>query len=189
MRRSLITTTGIVALTLVVPSAALAHHGHGHHHHKARGKAHHARFRHVHIGAGATGTTTSPTPENAGTVASYTGGVLTLSLNGGSTVSGTVTVHTRIRCVPAIAPTVTTPTSPAPGDDEGQGDDRGSNDVSAQGDRGPGDWHHENGDDESPRTSEPPCDSSTLVAGAVVRAAQLRIGPGASEFESVWLVR
>jgi hypothetical protein len=38
-------------------------------------------------------------------------------------------------------------------------------------------------------TPEPPCDSSALVANAVVRAAELRIGPGGTDFESIVLVR
>jgi hypothetical protein len=187
-----------------MPGAALAHHGHGRHHHqhKAGTHARHAQFRIVHIGsvtpppAPTTSAPTPPTPENAGTVASYTGGVLTLTLNDGSSVSGKVTDQTRIECVkatPATPPT-TTPTGEGPGDDNGQGDDQSGGDISEQGDRGPGEWQHEdNGDGgDGPGASEPPeppCDSSSLVAGAIVRAAELRIGPGGTEFESVLLVR
>jgi hypothetical protein len=212
MRRMLLTSAGTVALALAVPGTALAHHGHGHHHrHHHHLRAHHAKFRHVHIGAGVTnapgsssGTTTPPapvsTPENAGTVASYTNGVLTLTLSDGSTVSGKVTADTRIGCLKA------TPTAPAPGtggppvnqgvgEDNDQGDDQGHNDMGSQGGPGSGQWQHGDqgkGDDrggEVPGASEPPCDSSALVTGAVVRAAELRIGPGGSEFESIWLVR
>lgn len=209
MRRSLLTAVGIMALTLAAPSAALAHHGHGRHHHKARAKAHHAKFRVVHIGAstastsgsspGASTGTTSPTapttPENAGTVTSYTNNVLTLTLNDGTTVSGKVTSATEIRCIKA-APT--TPPAGTEGEEtEGQGDDQGQGDTNQEGDHessGPdesqGD-HQDDGDDEGidQGSPEPPCDSSSLVAGAVVRAAELRIGPTGSEFESVWLVR
>jgi hypothetical protein len=209
MKRSLLTATGMAAaLTLALPGAALAHHGHGHHHHKTKAHAHHAKFRFVHIGA-ATGTpavtpttptSTPPTPENAGTVTSYTGGVLTLTLGDGSTVSGKVTSETRIECVKA-APTTTPPTGTpdqSPGDDGGQGDDQSRGDVSQQGDQSQGEWQHGEddggGDDDGPPTTpttepEPPCDTSALVAGAVVRAAELRIGSGGTEFESVLLVR
>lgn len=45
MRRSLLMAVGIMALTLAVPTAALAHHGRGHHHHHHKAKGHHARFR------------------------------------------------------------------------------------------------------------------------------------------------
>lgn len=211
MKRGLLTAVGITVLALAAPSAALAHHGRGHHHHhKANAKAHHAKFRIVNIGPGAAGTTTTlpsastttpPPPENAGTVTSYTGGVLTLTLNGGSTVSGKVTEDTRIGCVkatPTTAPTGTPPADQGQGDDNSQGDDNGQGDDQSrgdmsQGDHGSGEWQgdHGNGndDEEVQGAPEPPCDSSALVAGAVVRAAELRIGPGGDEFESVLLVR
>jgi hypothetical protein len=209
MRRSLLTATGVTVLALVVPGAALAHHGHGrHHHHKARVHAHHAKFRLIHIGPTAdtpplapVTTSTPPTPENAGTVASYINGVLTLTLKDGSTVSGKVTNETRIRCVKATPSTTMTTPSPgtgdqSPGEDNGWGDDQNRGDMNQHGDHGSGDQRHgEDGDDDdddgAPGASEPepPCDSSALVTGAVVRAAELRIGPGGSEFESVWLVR
>lgn len=196
MQRSLLTAMGITALALAMPGAALAHNGHGrhHHHHRARAHAHHAKFRLVHIGP-ATSTpapapATTPTPENAGTVTSYTNGLLTLTLKDGSTVSGKVTNETRIGCVKTM------PTTPAPGaGDQGQGEDNGQGDdhqnrgdMSRHGDHGSGDWRH--GDDDAPTTEPgPPCDSSALVTGAVVRAAELRIGPGGTEFECVLLVR
>jgi hypothetical protein len=205
MRKSLLTAMGIMALALAVPSAALAHHGRGHHRHHHHGAlAHHAKFRIVHIGAGASGSappsttppTTPPAPENAGTVASYTGGVLTLTLNDNSTVSGKVTANTRIRCVKATPPTTgpVTPTNEGPGDDNGQGDDQDRGDMN-QGDHGWGGWQHgdkgNDGDDDDgvEGTPEPPCDSSSLTPGAIVRAAELRIGPGGTEFESILLVR
>lgn len=213
MRRSLLTAVGIMALVLAVPSAALAHHGRGHHHHH-KTRAHHAKFRIMHIGATGTSVTGSPTntaptppttpttpgPENAGTVTSYTGGVLTLTLNDGSTVSGKVTEGTRIDCVnatPTAPPTGTTgqPGEQGPGDDKGQGDDQSRGDMSQQGGKSSGEWQHgdqgNGGDDDQEEVQGnpgPPCDSSTLVAGAVVRAAELRIGPGGNEFESILLV-
>jgi hypothetical protein len=202
-----------MALVLAVPSAALAHHGRGHHHrHHHKANAHHAKFRIVHIGSMATTpatttpattpTTTPPAPENAGTVASYTGGVLTLTLNDGSTVSGKVTSDTRIGCVKATPtpPVGGPPSDEGPGDDNGQGDDQSHGDTSqgdmSQGDHGNGEWQqgdHGNGgdddDEEVQGTPEPPCDSSALVTGAIVRFAELRIGPGGTEFESILQVR
>lgn len=204
MKRSLLTAVSVMALVLAVPSAALAHHGRGHHHHH---KAHHAKFRIVHIGSLAstptapTTTTTAPTtppaPENAGKVASYTGGVLTLTLNDGSTVSGKVTSGTRIGCIKATPTTPPTGTEPPTeenqGDDNGQGDDQSHGDMN-QGDQGNGDQQGDEGNDGDDdggiqMTPEPPCDSSALVTGAIVRAAELRIGPGGTEFESILLVR
>jgi len=204
MKRSLLTAVGVMALVLAVPSAALAHNGRVHHRHKA----HHAKFRIVHIGSTATAPTTPtapsttapttpPAPENAGTVASYTGGVLTLTLNDGSTVSGKVTNDTRIGCVKATPtqPVGGPPTDESPGDDNGQGDDQSRGDMS-QGDQGSGEEQQgddgNSGDDDGDEvqgTPEPPCDSSALVTGAIVRAAELRIGPGGTEFESILLVR
>lgn len=203
MKRSLLMATGMAAaLALAMPGVGLAH-GRGHrHHHNARTHAHHARFRMVHIGSmtapptGAPTTTpTPPTPENAGTVASYTNGVLTLTLNDKSTVSGKVTNETRIECVKATPPMPPTsePGAEGPGDDNGQGDDQSRGDMNQQGDGGQGEWEQGNdGDDDGGPGAgepEPPCDSSSLVIGAVVRAAELRIGPGGTEFESVLLVR
>jgi hypothetical protein len=196
MRRTLLTVVGVLALALAVPGAALAHHGHGRHHHKT--KAHHAKFRFRHIGAtgagavgpagptGPTGPSGPPTPENAGTVTSYTNNVLTITLNDNSTVSGKVTEDTRIRCVKAGIE----PSEQGPGDDNGEGDDQSRGDMSQSG----GSWgdHKDDGgedDDGEVGTAEPPCDSSLLVPGAIVRAAELRIGPGGTDFESIVLVR
>jgi hypothetical protein len=216
MRRSILMVLGMLAIALAVPSAALAHRGRGHHHHKAQ--AHHqAKLRFMHIGASGTSVTGSPTstttpttpatptttppPENAGMVKSYTGGVLTLTLNDGSTVSGKVTEDTAIRCVKATPTTTTgTPGQPtdqgAPDDDNGQGDDQSRGDRSQQGDKGSSEWQHDDqgagGDDDEEEVQgppEPPCDSSALVAGAVVRSAELRIGPSGNEFENILLVR
>jgi hypothetical protein len=203
MRRRLLTAVGITALALAVPSVALAHHGRGHHHHHHKTKVHHPKFRIVHIGSPAaaptappttTPPTTPPAPENAGSVTSYTGGVLTLTLNDGSTVSGKVTERTRIRCVKATPPMgAEPPTDRGPGEDNGQGDDQGRGDMSQQqGNHDSGGWHGEDGNDDDDGVQgapEPPCDSSSLVTGAIVRAAELRIGPGGTEFESLLLVR
>jgi hypothetical protein len=199
MRRTLLTAVGVVALALAVPGAALAHHGHSRHHHKA--KAHHAKFHFRHIGAvgagasgptgptGATGPSGPPAPENAGTVTSYTNNMLTLTLNDNSTVSGKVTEGTRIECVKATPPTGGEPGDRSQGDDSGEGDDQNRGDMSQSGEG----WgeHKDGGDDDGGEVgaAEPPCDTSLLVPGAIVRAAELRIGPGGTEFESIVLVR
>lgn len=193
MRRSLLTVTGVTALALAVPGAALAHNGHGrhhhHHHHKVRAHAHHAKFRLVHVGP-ATSTpapATTPTPESAATVTSYTNGVLTLTLKDGSTVSGKVTNETRIRCVKATPPPMMMPAQGT--GDQGQGDDRDRGDMGRHDEHGSGDWRGGDDGDAPTVEPEPPCDSSALVTGTVVRAAELRIGPGGTEFECVLLVR
>jgi hypothetical protein len=160
-RRILLTVTGMMALALSAPGAALAA---SHHHHNSKHHVHHARvsFRHAarvsfrHLGplsagAGAPGgststspttkpTTTTPTPtpteENAGEVTSYTGGVLTLKLGNNSEVSGKVTINTRFHCISATtSPTPgATTNQQGPGDDDGWGDDQGG--ASWQNDQG-----------------------------------------------------
>jgi hypothetical protein len=202
MRRTLLTAVGVLTLALAVPGAALAHHGHGHHHKGHHGKAHHARFRFEHIGptgvsagttgpTGPTGPSGAPATENAGTVVSYstTTNILEIKLNDESVVKGKVTEDTRIECVKAsTTPTGGEPTDQSPGDDSGEGDDQSRGDMSQSGE---GD-HKDGGDDDGGEVSapsEPPCDTSALVPGAVVRAAELRIGPGGTEFESIVLVR
>ncbi len=229
MRRILLTAASLSVLTLTAPGAALAGQRHHRHHHKSR--AHHARVSFRHLGPATAGpagpgaapttspppaaptpaTTPSATEENAGKVASYTGGVLTLTLGDGSTVSGKVTIDTRFECVSA------TPTPPTgdqddeggeggSGDDNGLGDDQGGGDRNqgsgwqngqqpqaggqwqsgGDGSGGPGEGQD---DDGAPISTEPPCDSSALTEGAIVRAAELRIAPGGTEFESIELVR
>jgi hypothetical protein len=222
MRRLLLIAAGLAALTLSAPGAALASHGH-HRHHKRR--AHHAKVRFEHIGPTGTSTTgsgagpgggnppaTPSAPENAGKVASYTGGVLNLTLNDGSSVSGKVTNATRIECLSATTP------PPGTGQDNGPGDDNGPSDDNGLGEEnGPGDDNHggnrQEGDQQPPvpgagapqamggtdgdddgeagqtPASEPPCDTSALIPGAVVRQAELRIGPSGTEFESIEVVR
>ncbi|MGH2852653.1 MAG: hypothetical protein ACRDLF_00455 [Solirubrobacteraceae bacterium] len=223
MRRILLTAAGVAALTLSAPVPALAAH---HHHHKRH--AHHARVSFKHLGpmtagtagpgttpsAGSTPSTSTPTPattpapeENAGKVASYSGGVLTLTLGNGSTVSGKVTVNTRFECVSTTAtqPSGDQDDEGAPGDDNGMGDDQSRGDRNQQGgppwqdgqqpgsqgqgdDEGNGPSDDQDNDD-APISTEPPCDSSALTEGAIVRAAELRIAPGGTEFESIELVR
>ena len=155
-----------------------------------------------------TGPTTPPAlpGEEAGTVVSYEKEILTIKLKDGSTVSGKVTADTHIGCASATAPPV--PPS-GEGGDQGQGEDQGDDSGQAtsgtgQAD-GPGSNDHPHGAPSSGvwgeqqdggdgaiqegATSEPPCDTSSLTPGAVVRAAQLRIGPSGTVFEFVLLVR
>lgn len=192
MRRVLLSTLALTALTLTGPATALANHGRHRHHH------HHARVHFVHLGTRGTpspGDTppTPPTNESVGKVASFTGGILTLTLNNESSVSGTVANHTRIKCVSATVPPTSEP-SKGSGDDNGMGDDQSGGDRNQGAPQGRGrDEHGQGGgddqDDDGPITTEPPCDTSVLAAGAVVHEAELRIGPSGTEFESIEIVR
>lgn len=210
MRRALLSGLAITALGLAAPGVALAHHGH--HHHKSKSKAHHARVRFEHFGASSpmpgsdttatagTGTTPGATPpapnsvsEDAGKIVSFTNEVLTISLNDGSTVSGKVTSRTEIQCIKA-----TSASQPQSAGDESPGDDNGSGeDVSHEGDeQSSNDGQQEgvredDGEDgvEVGAASEPPCDTSALKEGTLVREAELRVSSSGAEFESIVLVR
>jgi hypothetical protein len=199
MRRAMLAALSVMALALASPGAALAHHGHRGHH-KDRSKAHHARVRFEHFGASApaspsstdTSTSSQPTTKSSsseivGTVTSFENEILTITLSDGSIVKGKVTSRTEIECVTAT-PT-TSSAGGSPGDDKGSGDDQASGDDQQSSDEH-GDEGEDGGDDAvSPSTTEPPCDSSALKPGAGVREAELRIGEGGSEFESVELAQ
>src|SRR5438067_1926195 len=102
---------GIAAvLALGAPAVASAHHRH--HHHR-----HHLRVRMERFGTLAGAPIAAPT-STAGTVASFEGGVLTLTLNDGSTVKGVVTSHTQIKC---DSPLSAHASDHGSGSDEGQG--------------------------------------------------------------------
>lgn len=154
-----------------------------------------------------------PTPsEDAGKVVSFEKEALTVALSDGSIVSGKVTSATRIECVSASSEAST---EQAPGDDKGSGDDQNregdqNQQVSGQPTQPSGDEQSSAGDqqssdedeqqasdgeegtgddDTSTAASEPPCDTSALAPGTVVREAELRVGPSGAEWESVELVR
>jgi hypothetical protein len=217
MKRILISAVGTCALALAIPGAALAHAGHevAHHHHRHHHKTHHRTFRvlQIRVGsastsppAGAPGATapssTAPgggsaptipgTGATAATVVSFSGGVLTLRLAGGATISGTVTSATVIECEPARA----TPLAGAAEDhgDRGPGggeDNRGPGNG-GQDQSGPG--RHDQGQDDDNGNDRDHgdaarCDTTALLAGAVVHEAELRIGPAGSRFTSIELSR
>ncbi len=209
MRRMII--TAVTSAALAVPGIALASHqgehqqrdDHGVHH-----KRHHARHHHhahlVTFGAsassapaGGSGTTTAPAPpsdETAGTVASFSNGVLTITLKDGSTVSGKVTSFTEIECRAAMAAAASHGDQ---GDDNGQGDDRGrdgqSNSGPSNGGQDDGPAHDEGddngqdvGDDDRQDEAEH-CTTAALVPGAVVREAQLSVSSAGSVWRKVEL--
>jgi hypothetical protein len=204
-RRLPLLATGATLLALLAPSTALAHgHRHGHHH-----NSRHARVSFKHLGplsavapasapstAAASPPAGAPATETVGKIASYTGGVLTLTLNDNSTVSGKVTESTHIECTSA------TPGAGAQGDDSQSGDDNGAGDSHGSGSQdgqaraasndeqgGEGNDANDEHDDEGASGGEPPCDASALVTGVLVRSAELRISASGTEFEMIELVR
>jgi hypothetical protein len=165
MRRMIM--TAVATVSLAAPSAALAHNGE---HHRAGERHHHHRghHRHAHVlafhaqaPASPASGTSSPSPatpaseDKAGTIASFTGGVLTIALNDGSTVSGKVTERTEIEC-PAPPSASAADFSGRDGGDDNGFDERGEDD---------------NGDDVAEH-----CTSAALVPGANVEEALLSVG-------------
>jgi hypothetical protein len=194
MKRMLLAAATSSMLALAAPSLASAHHA------KCHGRSHHAcaHVRHAHharvLNFGAplsstapSGTTpTAPTGETAGTVTSFEGGVLTITLNDKSTVSGKVTEQTEIRCQSA--------TSTQEGDDNGdQNGDESSADTgddsthSGPGLSSTGDDLSSGGDGEDGGQAQS-CTSAALVAGAVVREAELSIGSAGSVWDHIDLI-
>jgi hypothetical protein len=188
MRRILLGGLGVAALIVAAPGSALAqHHGqHGSHH-----RSHHAtKVRFERFGptvaassssgatgpTGATGSTTPATPsQDAGKVSSFANNVLTIKLNDGSSVSGLVTSDTRIACTTATAQIADG------GGNSGSSDGNGGND----GARNSGD--NQGDDDRGQNNQAPMCDSTSLILGAVVHEADLRVSSSSSQFMDVVL--
>ena len=163
MRKTII--TAVASAALAVPGIALASHqgehqlgdDHGVHHgrHHAKHRGHDARV------------------VEFGTVASFSNGTLTISRADGSTVSGKVTSSTVIECRSATAATA----SHGRRDDNNQGDDNNRGRRNNRGDDNDqgNDRGHDVGDDNGQDEAEH-CTSAALVAGAVVREAELNAG-------------
>jgi hypothetical protein len=205
MRRAMLAALSVIALALASPGAALAHHGHRGHHHKRNARAHHARVHFEHFGApapaasdtvtgsdtstGSTGeeTKTASPAEIVGTVASFENEVLTITLNDGSTVKGKVTSATEIECLTMGSD----PSSSEEGreDDKGSGDDQGGDREQQSSDEEGQSKEDGSDDDAETAAAKPACGMAALTQGTGVREAELKIGPGGAEFESIELVK
>ena len=214
MRKNwLIALLGAVVMA-AVPAVALAH-GTSRNHHAKR----HARVRLRHFTAadsGSTGTTsgspTTPGSNDAGKVASFDAstGKLVITLNDGSTVSGTVTGDTELQCESAASSssqsgsmqsddqTSGSDGGPSSGSDDtstagqdDQGDQTEQADTSDQGDQteqaDTNDQAGENdqGDDDGNQQS---CSTSNLTTGTTVHAAELAISSTGAVWRGVDLV-
>jgi hypothetical protein len=203
MRRTII--TAVTTAALAVPGVAVASHlgehaaredHHGARHHKRhRHHAHLLRFGAVASNSAVSGSSSTPaapaSDETAGTIASFVNGTLTITLNDGSTVSGKVTEGTEIECRSAMASAAR---DGGGGDDNGQGDDRAND---GQPSSGPGDGEHGgvsagNGDDNDANDDDAQdqaehCTTAALVAGAVVREAELRVSSAGAVWQKVEL--
>jgi hypothetical protein len=120
--------------------------------------------------------------EGAGTVTSFTAGVLIVHLFNGDDVKGTVDDQTEIECDHrASASTTARAASDGPG-----GDDQGDDDGDGQGGQsGDGD-HHDGGDDQG--DDQDSCEASALTAGTVVREAELKTTSAGLVFRQIELV-
>jgi hypothetical protein len=196
MRRTLVLLVASIAVLGTAPVVAQAHHHRSrefrhhhrrHHHHHAR-RVHHARIRHKRFGADPT-TSGNGGEQSAGTVASFSNGVLTIMLNDGSMVSGSVTGDTKLECAPA-----STNTQGEDGNDDGDngqnsGDGRDSNNndrLSGSRDDGNGSGNSGDGDDQGEDAQM--CPTSALSAGTPVSEADLKITNAGAIWQEVELI-
>jgi hypothetical protein len=129
--------------------------------------------------------------ENAGTVASFTNGVLTINLGKGGTLVGQVTSATEIECDG-------TATATAAGDDPG-GDDSGDDHGGGNNGGGSADGNytggnnnggHDNGDDgddDNGGDDQSNCGVEAFTAGRKVKEADLKAANGVAVFDKVEL--
>jgi len=172
MRRILTPALACSLLALALPAAASAHHGSRHRHH-SRHHAHTVVFvRHAKPSSTTTPGTGTPTSEQVATVASFEGGVLKITLAGGSTVSGKVTENTEIECG-------------SDGHHFEDGPQGAGHDDNGDDDDAPGSFHH---DDEQGQQGEGSCGVSSLVAGAKVEEAELHVSGAGAFWEKVELI-
>jgi cobalamin biosynthesis protein CobT len=221
MKRICMTAMAASALAIAMPGVASAH---GRSHHDARrAQSHHRRHhrsRTVTFAANVkTTTTTAPTStktepipgsgEVIGTVTSFEGGVLKITLADNSVVSGKVTEQTQISCATAQE------TGDDNGDNQSSSDDnqsssddnQSSSDSQSAGHGDSGGFSHVHGDDMSgngngnvggddgqdnqddQQGEAAPCGTSALVPGAKVSEAELHIGGTGSIWEKVDLTQ
>jgi hypothetical protein len=209
MRRILITLMMSGAVLVAVPGAALAQHHHARHHHARHHARHHRSSRRSssvrHERFGRRSQDQPGSSSQAGTVTSFTDngdgtGVLTITLNDGSTVTGNVTNDTNLECM--------TPNSSQQGDDNDSGDDNASSDNqgddnasgdnqgddNASGDNqgddngGNGDDNGDNGGDNGNGDGGQMCSTSSLTPGTPVAEANLEISGSVSTWQKVELV-
>lgn len=186
MRRLVLTAVTSALVMAVVPASALARH---HHHKRQHKRVHHARVIHRRFGDVSTTPTVpgSPPADAVGTVDSFMGGVLTIKLNDGSSVSGKVTSDTEVECEAAQSPTMHDDgDGGGGGGDDQSGDESGNGDHNASGgdDNAGGGDDNGQGDDENAQN----CTMANLSHGAFVRGAELRISSAGAVWDKVDLI-
>lgn len=209
MKRSLKTALAAMALALAIPGSALAQHASHHASSHARHHRHHAHI--VRFTAGSvtarktttathstasttTTTTTTEMPgETVGTVLSFEGGVLKITLGDGSVVAGKVTEATRLECGSAAQGQEGSEDG-GQNDQNGQGEDQneqgGQPPVSGSTDQqGPGSSHGNDQHGSMMETIEPECTVAALVPGAKVEEAELTLTGAGAVWEKLSLTK
>jgi hypothetical protein len=115
--------------------------------------------------------------ENAGKIASFTGGVLTITLAKGGTLSGLVNDQTEIECEGSDSATAQAADHGGDGQNGG-GDDNGENNGGSAGAGDNGDQGDDNGGS---------CAADALTANRTVNEAELKTIGGQAVFEKVQL--
>jgi hypothetical protein len=184
--RFLVTLVVAVAFPATVPATALARH-YRHHHHSHHARTHRVRIRRFGDPNTQVPSASPTSSDNAGTVESFSGGVLTIMLNDHSTVSGRVTNDTELECEPDM------PSSSAHEDgDRGSGDRSGSGDDQAQNNQAGEDQNENNepGEDQNEVENEgmQNCTTAALTPGTVVHEAELRISSSGAVWSKVELI-
>jgi hypothetical protein len=126
---------------------------------------------------------------NAGTVTSFANGVLTITLNDGSTLKGAVTPQTEVACENSQTQAGDDDQNEDRGDDHGGdrakiADDNG--DRNDQGDANNQQGDNEQGDDDQPAGQPSTC---TIAQGDPVREADLKATSSGAVFEEVKLAK
>jgi hypothetical protein len=155
---------------------------------------HHVRSHLKRFGTDVTspGSTTGSSSDTAGTVASFTGGVLTIRLNDGSEIHGLVTDATELECTAGM----TTMMRSDGGGSGGSGGDQGGDQSGDQGEHHGGDQGGDRGDDQGAGDDRgdnddtggaQSCSSSALTPGAVVQGAELKVSSAGAIWDKVEL--
>jgi hypothetical protein len=121
--------------------------------------------------------------ENTGTVLSFSGGILKLSVFGQSDpLVGQVTDATEIECDSTAAHASSDGSSSDDGPSDDQGDDNEQGDDDSQGDD-----NQQGDDDQGEDGGGATCDATALTAGTKVKEAELRVENGNAVFDKLEL--
>ncbi len=185
-RKLELTLMAAIAMIAVMALPGLAT-ANSRHHHRGR----HARHLSVWVSETVPNQPTTPgnTPttgqDNAGTIASFDGTTLTITLNDGSTLAGQVTSSTEIEC--AQSTTQQGSNDGQQGDSGDQGQSGNSSGDQSDGQDQSGGSQDQSGGDQSEGDDSGSCTTAALVPGAIVHEAELEIGPNGAVFHSIHL--